>query len=87
MKILDYANNFPRITESVGALAVWLEYLKENHPDYADIVIDRANLAQLPEDASIMDQIAFHELPAKEAANSDELPPEELPEVATGQIF
>ena len=65
-----------------SAITVWLEYLKENHPGYADIVIDRANLAQLPEGESVMDQIASHELPAEEAANSDELPPEELPEVA-----
>lgn len=43
---------------------MWLEHLKRCHPGYADIEINRTNLAQLPENGDVSDQIAVHELPA-----------------------
>jgi hypothetical protein len=36
---------------------IWLNFLKENHPDYRYIDIDSDHLAALPEDGSIQDQL------------------------------
>ena len=33
----------------------------QNHPGYADIEIDRTNLAQLSENSDTFNEIAFHE--------------------------
>ena len=46
------------------AVTLWLEFLIQNHPGYADIEIDRTNLAQLPENSDIFNEIAFHETAA-----------------------
>lgn len=45
-------------------VTMWLEYLKQNHPGYRDILIDREALSQLPHDGDVSDQVATHELPA-----------------------
>ena len=42
------------------AVTMWLEHLKRFHPGYADVEIDRATLAQLPENGEVSDQIAVH---------------------------
>jgi ATP-dependent DNA helicase PIF1 len=46
------------------AITIWLKHLKQFHPGYRDIEIDRATLAQLPENGEVLDQIAVHEIPA-----------------------
>lgn len=38
--------------------------MKRFQPGYADVEIDRATLAQLPENSEVSDQIAVHEMPA-----------------------
>jgi len=45
-------------------VAIWLEHLKQNHPGYRDIKIDRAALAQLPENGDVQDQIVVQETAA-----------------------
>jgi hypothetical protein len=48
-------------------ISVWLAYLKANHPDYKDINIDPANLADLPEGGSIGHRLlAIRETPLSE---------------------
>ncbi|KAG6223441.1 hypothetical protein E4U25_005317 [Claviceps purpurea] len=38
----------------------WLDFLRQNHPKYADIEIDHAALAALPVDGDVM-----HDLPTQ----------------------
>jgi hypothetical protein len=47
-----------------AAVTMWLEHLKRFHPGYADVEIDRATLAHLPEDGEVSDQFAVHEMPS-----------------------
>jgi hypothetical protein len=47
-----------------AAVTMWLEHLKRFHPGYADVEIDRATLAHLPEGGEVSDQFAVHEMPA-----------------------
>ena len=46
------------------AIEVWLEYLKQNHPGYADVEIDRVALSQLPENGSVEDQLTVQQMAA-----------------------
>lgn len=41
-----------------SCVQLWLNYLKASHPDYRDIEIDEANLAALPTDGSVQDQMS-----------------------------
>lgn len=40
-----------------GPVQAWLAYLIVNHPDYQTVTIDPTQLAQLPEDGSIIDDV------------------------------
>lgn len=65
-------------------IRIWLEFLKENHPGYADITISEENLSQLPQDGDVMDQIPHHQGPNVEMGalidEDDDL--SDFPEVA-----
>lgn len=40
----------------------WLTFLKANHPHYKDFIWNHSNLAQLPVDGSVLDQLTIHEV-------------------------
>ncbi|KAG6259932.1 hypothetical protein E4U47_000805, partial [Claviceps purpurea] len=43
-----------------SVVQAWLDFLRQHHPKYADIEIDHAALAALPEDGDVM-----HDLPTQ----------------------
>ncbi|KAK0655513.1 hypothetical protein B0T16DRAFT_499445 [Cercophora newfieldiana] len=45
--VRQFARNF-KVKQS--NIRIWLEFLKENHPGYRDVLIDEANLSQFPEE-------------------------------------
>ena len=44
-----------------AVVLVWLQFLRENHPGYSDVIMNRTNLSQLPEDGSIFSQLTIRE--------------------------
>ena len=42
-----------------SAIEVWLRFLRNNHPAYADVKIVKQRLASLPENDSILDQLRY----------------------------
>ncbi|EED11952.1 hypothetical protein TSTA_000300 [Talaromyces stipitatus ATCC 10500] len=53
-----------------GYIYAWLSYLIADHPGYRDIQINHANLTQLPEDGSVIDQILTEDV-ANESVDDD----------------
>ena len=47
----------------------WLDYLRENHPDYRNVDISRENIRALPEDGSVHNELPVHEI--EEGVNED----------------
>jgi len=50
-----------------GVIITWLQYLKQNHPDYYYITISIDNLSQLPDDGDATDRILTIEEQADQA--------------------
>ena len=50
---------------------MWLQFLKDRHPGYSDMVLSDHNLSQLPEDDSVLGQLTTQEF----EASTDVLPP------------
>ena len=48
-----------RYTVRRSAIALWLYFLKVNHPDYRDVEICSNRLTSLPENGSVLDQLPF----------------------------
>lgn len=44
-----------------AVVLAWLQFLKEHHPGYSDMILNRTNLSQLPEDGNIFNQLTIRE--------------------------
>ena len=53
---------------------MWLQFLKDHHSGYSDMVLSNHNLSQLPEDDSVLDQLTTQEFEA-----STDIPPDGRP--------
>lgn len=52
-------------------ISQWLDFLKANHPDYADIAIDSFRSSQMPVDAVVTNQLVQHNADNSETVHND----------------
>ena len=70
-----------------AVVLIWLQFLKNHHPGYSDMVLSNNNLSQLPEDDSILDQLTTQEFEASTNIPADAGPVDEDVAEEDGKLY